>query len=93
MLPDELFNRRHYGTPQSALLIVSNFTVFAFTASLFAMGKTINWFFWVAMGLLAIYNVFNIRKDREEYNRIRIIAYVLSVATMAGMLLLFRSKI
>jgi hypothetical protein len=92
LIPEEIYKRKHYGTPQSALLIVSNYTVFAFAVSVFAAGKTINWFFWVAMGLLAIYNVFNIRKDREEYTRTRIIAYVLSLLTLVGMFLLFRSK-
>jgi Mg2+/citrate symporter len=93
MLPDEVYKRRHYGTPQSILLIVSNFTVFAVLASIFADGKTVNWFFWVGMGLLAIYNILNIRKDREEYNRARIIAYVISVLLMAGMFLMFRAKV
>ena len=92
MLPDELYKRRHYGTPQSILLIVSNFTVFAVMGSIFASGKTVNWFFWVAMGLLAIYNILNIRKDREEYNRARIIAYIISVLLMAAMFFMFRIK-
>lgn len=92
MLPNELYKRRHYGTPQSILLIVSNFTVFALVASVFASGKTVNWFFWVAMGLLAIYNFINIRKDREEYNRARIIAYIISVLLMAVMFFLFRTQ-
>jgi hypothetical protein len=92
MLPDEVYKRRHYGTPQSILLIVSNFTVFAVTISIFAADKTINWFFWVAMGLLAIYNFFNIRKDREEYNRARIIAYIISVLLMAVMFITIRAR-
>jgi hypothetical protein len=92
MLPDELYKRRHYGTPQSILLIVSNFTVFAVMGSIFAAGKTVNWFFWVAMGLLAIYNVLNIRKDREEYNRARIIAYIISILLMGAMFIMFRVK-
>ena len=92
MLPDEVYKRRHYGTPQSILLIVSNFTVFAVTASIFAADKTINWFFWVAMGLLVIYNFFNIRKDREEYNRARIIAYIISVLLLVVMYVTIRSR-
>ncbi|WP_158989856.1 hypothetical protein [Mucilaginibacter sp. L196] len=92
MLPPELYKRRHYGTPQSILLLIANFTVFTVSVSLFASGKTVNSFFWVAMGLLAIYNFFNIRKDREEYNRFRIIAYVLSIVIMIALFFIFRAK-
>jgi hypothetical protein len=92
MLPDEVYKRRHYGTPQSMLLIIANFTVLALNISLFAKEKQINWFFWVVMGLLAIYNFFNIRKDREEYTRVRIIAYVMSVLLMIVLFFLFRAK-
>jgi len=92
MLPDEVYKRRHYGTPQSMLLIIANFTVLAINISLFANEKQINWFFWVVMGLLVIYNFFNIRKDREEYTRVRIIAYVMSVLLMIVLFFLFRAK-
>jgi len=92
MLPEEVYKRRHYGTPQSMLLIVANFTVLTVTISLFAAGKHVNWFFWVSMGLLALYNFFNIRKDREEYTKPRIIAYVLSVLLMVILFIIFRLK-
>jgi hypothetical protein len=92
MLPDELYKRKHYGTPQSFLLLVTNFTVFTVFASIFASDKTVNWFFWVVIGLLAIYNYFNIRKDREEYNQTRIIAYIVSIVIMVAMFFLFRSR-
>jgi FtsH-binding integral membrane protein len=92
MLPDEVYKRKHYGTPQSMLLIVSNFTVLTISISLFAGGKHINWFFWVAMGLLVVYNFFNIRKDREEYTRPRILAYVFSVLMMIALFLVLRLK-
>lgn len=92
MLPEEVYKRRHYGTPQSMLLIITNYAVFAIATSLFASGKTINWFFWVCIGLLAIYNFFNIRKDREEYTRARIIAYIISVALMVTIFFIFRHQ-
>jgi len=91
MLPDDLYKRRHYGTPQSILLIITNYTVFAVFATIFATG-TINWFFWVVIGLLALYNFFNIRKDREEYTRVRIIAYVVSILVMILMFITYRLK-
>jgi hypothetical protein len=91
MLPDEVYKRKHYGTPQSTLLIISNLTVFAIAVSLFT-GCSINWFFWVTLGLLALYNFFNIRKDYESYNRFRVIAYIISIVIMVGMFFLFRAK-
>lgn len=92
MLPDDLYKRRHYGTPQSILLIMANYVVFAVACSISASCGPIGWFFWVAMGSLVIYNFFNIRKDREEYNRARIIAYVLSILLMVVMFVLLRIK-
>jgi len=91
MLPEEVYKRRHYGTPQSTLLIISNLTVFTISVSLF-VGCTINWFFWVALGLLAVYNFFNIRKDRESYNRLRVIAYIITLIIMIGMFFLIKAK-
>jgi hypothetical protein len=93
MLPDDLYKRRHYGTPQSILLIMANYVVFAVATSVFASSDTINPFFWIVMGVLAIYNFTNIRKDREQYNRIRIIAYVISLALLVLMFILLRIKV
>jgi 4-hydroxybenzoate polyprenyltransferase len=92
MLPNEFYKRRHYGTPQSIMLIITNYTVFAVMSSLFASGAAINWFFWVGMGLLAVYNFIDIKKDRESYNKARIIAYVLSIVGMVLLFILFRIK-
>lgn len=92
MGPNELYRRRHYGTPQSVMLLLTNYLVFGISATLFASDKTINWFFWVCIGALAIHNFINIRKDREEYNRFRVIAYVVSILLMAAMFVFFRSK-
>ena len=93
MGPEDLFKRRHYGTPQSTLLIMANYVVFAVNLSLFASSATINIFFWIVLGVLAIYNIANIRKDREQYNRIRIIAYSISIALMITVFILFRLNI
>ena len=86
MLPEEVYKRRHYGTPQSFFLIIVNYVVLVLAMEFFATCIKINWFFWVVTGLLAVYNVFKIRREREEYDRTRIIAYVIS---LAGLLLLF----
>ena len=93
MGPEDLFKRRHYGTPQSTLLIMANYVVFAVDISLFGSSATINPFFWIVLGVLAIHNFANIRKDREQYNRIRIIAYVVSLLLLAIMFILFRLQI
>ena len=85
-----MFKRRHYGTPQSTLLIISNFVVFGIILTL--SGKNAGWFFWIALALLALYNYSNIRKDREEYTKARIIAYILSLAAIVGMFFLFRAR-
>jgi len=90
MLPDELYKRRHFGTPQSVLLLITNFIVFGAATSIFVTPKSINWFFWVVIGVLAIHNFFNIRKDREQYDRLHIIAYIISLALMVVMFFLFR---
>lgn len=88
--PNQFYKRRHYGTPQSILLIITNYIVFAMMGSIFASCTSINWFFWASMGGLAVYNFFNIRKDREEYNKARIIAYVISILIMVFMFIIYR---
>jgi len=92
MGPNELYKRRHYGTPQSVMLLLTNYLVFGICTTLFASDKTISLFYWICIGVLAVYNFFNIRKDREEYNRFRIIAYVISILLMAVMFVFFRLK-
>ncbi|MEO6524141.1 MAG: hypothetical protein ABIN91_20820 [Mucilaginibacter sp.] len=86
MLPEEVYKRRHFGTPQSFFLITVNYVVLALAVQMFAACSHIQTFFWVVIAALAAYNVYKIRRDREEYDKIRIIAYVISVA---GMVLLF----
>lgn len=93
MLPEEVFKRRHYGTPQSFYLIAINYVVLALAIQLFASHNPINWFFWIVLGLLAAYNVYKIRRDREEYDKIRIIAFIISVAGMAIMFFALRNSV
>jgi 4-hydroxybenzoate polyprenyltransferase len=85
MLPEEVYKRRHYGTPQSFFLIIVNYIVLILAMQFF-VGCTINYWFWISMGLLAAYNVYQLRREREEYDKARIIAYVIS---LAGLILLF----
>jgi predicted membrane channel-forming protein YqfA (hemolysin III family) len=85
-----IFKRKHYGTPQSTILIIINYVTFGVILA-FSNGK-IGWFFWIALALLAVYNYFNIRKDREEYNKPRIIAYVISIVMMVAFYFIFKLK-
>ena len=94
MLPEELYKRRrrHNNTPESTLLIIANFVVFAVATQIFAMCDKINSFFWVILGCLALYNVYIIRRNREDYQRPHIIAYVVSLITLVLMFFLLRTR-
>ena len=85
MLPEEVYKRKHYGTPQSFFLIIVNYVVLVMAMQFF-VGCTISWYFWASIALLAVYNFYKIRREREEYDRARIIAYLIS---LAGLGLLF----
>jgi hypothetical protein len=93
MLPEEVFKRRHFGTPQSFFLITVNYIVLAVTIQFFALGGTISSAFWIILGLLALYNIYKLRRDREEYDKIRIIAYIISIAGLVLMFFAFRLNV
>lgn len=90
MLPEGIYKRRHFGTPQSFVLITVNYIILALAIEFFALCTQINWFFWVAIAALAYYNFYKIRRDREEYDKIRIIAYIISVVGMVILFFVFR---
>ncbi|RYY32113.1 MAG: hypothetical protein EOP46_19705 [Sphingobacteriaceae bacterium] len=94
MVSEEFYKRRprHNNTPESTLLIIANFVVFAVATQLFAMCANINKFYWVVLGVLALYNFFVIRKNLEEFNKPRLIAYVLSIIVLIGLFFLMRSR-
>ncbi|MEO7211905.1 hypothetical protein [Mucilaginibacter sp.] len=88
MLPENLYKRRrgHDNTPPQLLLIVTNCVVLAVLISLFLTCDKINNFFWAAIALLALYNAYNIRRNRDVYNRLNTIVYIISII---GMVLVF----
>ncbi len=94
MIPQEVFKRRrnHNNTPESLLLIIANFVVFSIDMTLFENRGHINWFFWVVLVLLAVYNFFTIRRNREEYNKVTIIAYIISIAVLILLFFVFKGK-
>lgn len=92
MLPEELYKRRHFGTPETLILIMVNYVVMAVAIEIFAMCDKISWFFWVIVAGLALYNYYTIRRNRYEYNRNNIIGYVASIVGVLLMFILFRLK-
>jgi uncharacterized membrane protein HdeD (DUF308 family) len=94
MLPDEVYKRRpnHNNTPESITLIIANFIVFAVATQLFVSATKIGTFFWVVVGALAVYNFFNIRKYREDYNKAQVIAYILSLVIMVVFFFVMRGR-
>jgi phosphate starvation-inducible membrane PsiE len=92
MIPNEIFKRRqrHNNTPQSILLIIINFIVVSLAASLFTNKTHVNWFFWIVIALLALYNFFTIRRNIHEFNKLTTIVYVASVAVLIGVFFLFK---
>jgi hypothetical protein len=87
--PNELpqvFKRRHFGTPLSFTLITTNYIVVALGLSMTTSHHKIHWFFWVILGLLAVYNIFSLRKNWPELDKASIIAYCIGTA---GLSLLF----
>jgi uncharacterized SAM-binding protein YcdF (DUF218 family) len=86
MLPEEVFKRRHYNTPESFFLITANYVTVALAIEFWAMCPKVDWFFWVVIGLLVVYNVYKVHREREMYDKVRIISYAISVV---GLFLLF----
>ena len=94
MIPEEVFKRRrrHNNTPESILLIIANFIVVSVSVALFTDKKHVGWFFWVVIGLLAVYNFYTIRRNREEYNKITIISYIISIAVLCLLFFLLKGN-
>ena len=88
MIPEELYKRRrrHDNTPTYITLIIANYIVLFVGASLLVSCNRIHWFFWVVTGFLAVYNFFSIRRNREEYTKPIIIAYLASLVIIAAVL-------
>lgn len=84
MLPEEVYKRRHYGTPWLFSLIIVN--AIATCLAMPSTGKCghVNWFFWVFIVALITYNFFTIRRNREDFNKVSIISYVVFMLLLAG---------
>jgi len=95
MIPEEIFKRRrnHNNTPESVLLIITNYMVVAVGVALFSNHGHVHWFFWVIIALLAWYNYYTIRRNTEEFsNRATRIGYVISLVILAIVFFLFKAS-
>ena len=93
MLPEGLYKRRrHHTTPPTVLLIFTNCIVLFLLIQLFTGCATINNFFWAAIAALALYNLYQIRRNPDEYNKLNVILYVVSIVLMAGLFFYFSSQ-
>jgi len=94
MIPEDVFKRRprHNNTPESILLIIANFIVVSVGMSIFTDKHRIHWFFYIVLTGLAVYNYFTIKRNRHEYDRFTIVAYVISLLALIGMFFVLRGK-
>ncbi len=92
MLPEEVFKRRHRGTPESFSLIVVNAIVLALAGPGFIKCHQISIVFWIILAGLAIYNFFTVRRNRESFDKVTTISYVASLLVMAGVIVVLALK-
>ena len=89
MEPHQVFKRRHFNTPESFTLITTNYIIVALGLAVTTSHHKIHWFFWVILGLLAVYNLFSLRRNRTEYDKAGIIAYIIGIAGLSLLFLIF----
>jgi hypothetical protein len=89
MEPHEVFKRRHFNTPESFTLITTNYIVVTVGLSITTHHHKIHWFFWVILGLLAVYNIFSLRRNWTEYDKAGVVAYIIGVAGLGLLFLMF----
>jgi len=89
MEPHQVFKRRHFNTPESFTLITTNYIIVALGLAVTTSHHKIHWFFWIILGLLAVYNFFSLRRNRTEYDKAGIIAYIIGTAGLSLLFLIF----
>jgi hypothetical protein len=92
MIPEEIFKRRHFGTPESVSLIVINYLATIIDIQAFAMCTQIKWYFWLVLGFLAAYNFYRIRRNPDGFDRKTMIAYGISLVLLLAVFFLLRIK-
>ncbi|MGI4021714.1 MAG: hypothetical protein ACRYFA_09430 [Janthinobacterium lividum] len=92
MIPKEIFERRHFGTPASIKLIWTNFIVIILNTYAFVMCTQVKWYFWLVLGALAIYNFYFIQKNRDTFDRKNLIVYGISLILLLVVFFLLRTQ-
>ncbi len=92
MIPEEIYKRRHFGTPESVSIIVTNYIVTIIDIQVFAICTQIKWYFWAVIGLLAVYNFYKISKNIEVFDRKNLIVYGISLVLLLAVFFLLRTK-
>ena len=94
MLPEGIYKRRknHNNTPPTVLLVITNCIVLAVLIQLFTGCNAINNFFWGALAILALYNVYTIRRNPDEYNWINAVLYIVSILLMIVLFFYFQNQ-
>lgn len=92
MIPEEIYKRRHFGTPESVSLIVTNYIVTIIDVQVFAMCTSIKWYFWTVLGLLAVYNFYQINRNRDTFDRKNLLVYGISLILLLVVFFLLRTK-
>jgi len=89
MIPEEVFKRRHYGTPESFSLITANYVILALLMTIYGTVH-MHWSFWLFIGFLLLYNANIIRRNLDEFRGRKKIGYIISLIGLVGMFFLFR---
>ncbi len=92
MLPEEVFKRRHRGTPESFSLIIVNTIILALIGPGFIKCHHIGLVFWIGLAGLALYNIYTVRRNRENFDKAAMIAYILSVVVFAVIIILLATR-
>jgi hypothetical protein len=90
LIPKEVFQPRkqHTRTSEAIMLIMINFIVISIGEVLFFGHQHINWFFWIVVVFLALYNFFSLRKNLEVYSKVDRIVYTVSTVVLAILVVL-----
>lgn len=89
MLPEQVYKRRHFGTPWLFTLFVVNAIATCLVMPAVGHCDHISWLFWVFVGGLAAYNFYTIRRNREDFNKVSIISYIIFMLLILGGILYF----
>lgn len=85
--PGMVFRNRNYSIQALISLSTANYIVFALLVQMCVSCTGINWFFWVGLALLALYNYYTIRRNTDEFQEKR--TKIIYIGSLVGMGLLY----